>query len=328
MIFIFKKIGRVFKKVISKFSPIIKFILKYFYGIALKIEDPFKKRRWLKRLFYLRQWVHPPRHIAKPQYGIAILKNRLRLKVNLSEMAGGNLFYYGDVSSLDKGELKTMELLIKEGGTVIDVGANMGLYTLFMSRLVGKEGVVYSLEPISFVYKLLENNKKLSSISNIILNRVAVSNYCGNMKLLLNAQSGLTSQRQTMRGEGIIGEEIVECVTLDKFMSANNINRVDFLKIDVEGSEKDVLEGCKKLLEEQKDLILMVELDKENDEINGNLRKEVVDRMYKIGYEAWIIDRKSLRLKRIAGNENNYFGINFIFIKPQNRRYNLLKLNI
>lgn len=133
--------------------------------------------------------------------------------------------------------------LLKPGMTFCDVGANLGIFTLLASRLVGPQGRVFAFEPIPENYTVLDRNIKLNDATNVSLICKAVSDKNGTTPIFLSIDSGshsISSKPATSNGNQLD----VEMVRLD---SMSEIPRIDLLKIDVEGAELEVLAGLGEL---------------------------------------------------------------------------------
>jgi len=147
---------------------------------------------------------------------------------------------------------KVVKSLVKQGMTFIDVGANVGYYTLLAAGLVGERGAVYSFEPESKNYQDLTVNTNLNNFENVHLSQVAVSNQDGMAKLFV---SNVSSGRHS-----IVYDRQLKCdkvpvkmVKLDSVLS-----KCDFIKIDTEGNDMQVIEGAENLIKNNP--IVMMEL--------------------------------------------------------------------
>lgn len=141
---------------------------------------------------------------------------------------------------------------VKPGSTVVDIGANVGYFTLLFARLVGDSGRVIAFEPDERVFPILKENVRMNNYHNISLDRRAVSDCDGQQKFFISShlsRSGLTARRNTKT----ITE--VETVKLDNL----NLEQVDWVKIDVEGSEISVLKGMKSTISKNPDIRLIIE---------------------------------------------------------------------
>lgn len=138
---------------------------------------------------------------------------------------------------------------IQAGMTVIDIGANVGVYTFSAALKVGSQGKVIAIEPFSNCVNYLEKTCQENHLSQVVIHRAAASNCNSTVKLLLHTASELneviSSDTQNIT-EGSFEE--VPCLTLDHLIAEQQLERVDILKIDAENHELAVLEGSKNLL--------------------------------------------------------------------------------
>jgi len=145
--------------------------------------------------------------------------------------------------------------VITEGDTVLDIGANIGYYALLESRLVGKPGHIYALEPVQKNFNMLRKNIELNDIQNIETHRLAVSNTTGETTINVGEKgnwSSLTSQE----GHVYTGTESVRMVTVDSFLNDKKTPRL--IRMDVEGYEHAIVEGMKETM--KRDVALFIEV--------------------------------------------------------------------
>ena len=144
---------------------------------------------------------------------------------------------------------------IRPGMTVLDVGANVGELTSLFSRFVTPGGSVHAFEPVDLAFERLEAVVSALGRPNVVLNRLAVSAESGSIVLNLYDEEHLswsTVAARPIRKGGAdvlpVGREEVPSVSLDDYCAERSIDRIDLLKIDVEGAELDVLRGSERLL--------------------------------------------------------------------------------
>lgn len=145
---------------------------------------------------------------------------------------------------------------IREGMTVIDVGANAGVYTFSAAHRVGKTGKVIAIEPFSQCIQLLEETCRVNQFSWVYPCGGAASNQAGNVYLSLYQASELNevvTDENQLKSDNY---EQVPCFTLDSLIDTYQLERVDLLKIDAEGHEVPVLEGSQLLIERFSPIIL------------------------------------------------------------------------
>jgi FkbM family methyltransferase len=149
-------------------------------------------------------------------------------------------------------EQKLVEQLVPSGGTAIDVGANVGLYTITLARLVGPKGRVISYEPEAD--NLIANTARLVQVT---VRCAVVSEVEGLVSFRHHRSSSLS--RVISKSEAIGRDLQVASVTLDAEVSRLGLGGIDFLKIDTEGSEGDVFAGARRLLSEASAPVILFE---------------------------------------------------------------------
>jgi FkbM family methyltransferase len=151
----------------------------------------------------------------------------------------------------------------KKGDTVIDIGAAFGLYTITSSRQVGPNGKVIAIEAHPDSFEMLNRNIKLNGLTNVTILNYAV--YSRKMKVKIYSNYTIMSER--IREEKV-KEKFVEvnADTLDNILQQNGIRqeRVNWIKIDVEGAEFEVLKGAHNTLSNSKDIALYIEIHGQN----------------------------------------------------------------
>jgi len=146
---------------------------------------------------------------------------------------------------------------VEPGSVVVDVGAYIGRYALVAAR---KGAKVIAIEPDPANFSLLESNIRLNGLLNVTTLRVAVSNRGGTLPLYVAAGSSRSmSSLETDWTKHTATPDIeVKCETLDRVVESLGLERIDWLKIDVEGHEVPVLEGARRALRKVDHLILEV----------------------------------------------------------------------
>src|ERR687893_730507 len=156
----------------------------------------------------------------------------------------------------------------KEGDTVVDIGAHMGRYTITSSKSVGESGRVIAVEAHPYNFRLLQDNLRLNKLTNVCALNLAVYSKKARLKLYLPDEdlgytghhSLMTNYLATKYSEEIERRFIeVEADTLDNLLKARGINQVNWIKIDVEGAEYEVLKGAREVLSSE-NVSLLVEI--------------------------------------------------------------------
>ena len=203
---------------------------------------------------------------------------------------------------------------IKNGMNVIDVGANLGLYSLFFSELVGPEGKVFAFEPDTILFNSLKDNLRLNGILNVEIFNFALGSEQGKMKLYCSSIN--SGDNRLTRTVSLPFYKSFE-VNVERLDTLLKDQHVDFVKIDVQGWEFDVLQGMNQLLHKNSSIIVFFEFWPEGLKHAGrepiellNLLKEYGFTIYKVDgrheYEMHYVGRDS---KSIDGRR---WGVNLI----------------
>jgi len=142
---------------------------------------------------------------------------------------------------------------INKGDTVIDVGANIGFFSLLAAKKIGSRGKIFAIEPLKQANNWLKKNLKLNSFENYKVLEVAVGEKQGTMKMYKKSKSAeMIILDPTVSKDDLLicGEINIE--TIDNIISTKKIEKVNLLKIDVEGFEHEVLLGCKESFKAKK----------------------------------------------------------------------------
>jgi FkbM family methyltransferase len=176
----------------------------------------------------------------------------------------------------------------KEGDVVVDVGSHIGRYTLISSRLVGPYGKVVAIEAHPGNYEMLNRNIKLNKLTNVIPLNFAVYSNETKVKLFLPDENlGYTMHHSIMLERvGETGKKFIEinAYTLDHLLHKQNGIRpedVNWIKIDVEGAEYEVLKGATDILSKSKDIALLIEVH--NLHI-GSLHRPIMELLRSYGF--------------------------------------------
>jgi FkbM family methyltransferase len=146
--------------------------------------------------------------------------------------------------------------LVRKGDTYVDIGANVGYYTVLASHLVGEEGRVIAFEPDPVSFRILEKNVLLNGLTNVTLEQKAVSNEKGVLQLFIAGDNkGDHRIYQTEEGRPAID---IEAVKLDDYF-ADDSGSVDFVKIDTQGAEGIILEGMAGVIKDNDDIVMAIE---------------------------------------------------------------------
>jgi len=181
-------------------------------------------------------------------------------------LVNGFKMYLDPTDALDLRKNKTFEKFetelvkkeIKKGDIVLDIGANIGYYTLVFSQIVGTEGRVFAFEPDPNNFALLKKNIEINNLKNVVLIQKAVSDVSNPLSLYL---CDYNHAQHRIYPSSRCNEKItVESTIIDDYFSEKEFcNKINFVKIDVEGAEYDVIEGMQKTLKSNPELKILCE---------------------------------------------------------------------
>lgn len=138
-----------------------------------------------------------------------------------------------------------LRAFVQQGDVVLDIGANIGYYTLLLSRWVGREGLVLAVEPHPDNFHLLEWNLQLNNVTNVKTKQVAVSDTVGTAVLFVGEGSNWHSLLPTER----VTDKTIPVATVTIDALADEIGfPITLLRMDIEGMEAAALRGAEKVL--------------------------------------------------------------------------------
>lgn len=139
------------------------------------------------------------------------------------------------------------------GSIAVDVGAHKGAYLYWMRKIVGPEGRVFAFEPQPQLAEILRKIVAYKRWSNVVIENLGVSSQSGTMTLHVPVSSTGTSPGASLCPKAHESNSktyrAVEVVTLDEYFAQKNVDRIDFLKCDVEGHELEVFRGASNILQ-------------------------------------------------------------------------------
>lgn len=154
-------------------------------------------------------------------------------------------------------ERKAQALMVKHvtaRSIVYDVGANYGIHTLLMARLAA-HGRIYAFEPVPRIFRSLEENVRLNDFPNVNCVSAALSSRTGTETFVLGHHDGAGHLHQA---NAVSGETLtVETIALDDFVYGSGNPPPNFMKIDVEGAESEVLLGGTRTLQQARPILLV-----------------------------------------------------------------------
>jgi FkbM family methyltransferase len=229
-----------------------------------------------------------------------------------NDFIGAALFCGG----FENTECSFVERFLNPGMTVLDVGAHHGFYTLLASRKVGSQGRVLAVEASPRESKKLQLHLAINRCKNVQLECCALGEAEGRAQLhvVLGGQSGRSSFRNPGASEPTVTIPVhIKC--LDSMLAAHDIERVDFMKVDVEGGELSVLKGGIELLSRRPRPVILLEVQDVRTREWGYPAREIVQFLSTNGYH-WFRPLLGGTLEPIAADAQEYDG-NFVAVPEE-----------
>jgi FkbM family methyltransferase len=217
---------------------------------------------------------------------------RIQLGSDFSRM----LFVGGD---FEPNELTLLDRNLMEGMTFVDVGAHVGCYAIFASTKVGSTGRVIAIEPSRREADRLVTNIELNDQSNVTQVVAALSDTNGTASLHVaqDEHSGHNSLGTFLHEDVVeFRVESVATMTLDQLVQDHRLDRVDVVKLDVEGWERTVLNGARRSLIQYRPLVIFESFASDVDQYDDRVLEELA----LLGYETCWLDKETALPTRTA----------------------------
>lgn len=215
--------------------------------------------------------------------------------------------------------------VLRPGMVFVDVGANLGYYTLLAAKSVGSEGRVHAFEPAPVQFEHLSLNVEVNGGTNVVLNDCALAEGDGKeVKLFL--ADGWNHGTHSL-GQGV-GEQrricTVRCTSLDEYVARHSITRLDVMKMDVEGAELRVLRGSVRTIERLKPQVVVFEACEALARSLGDSTREVKEFLEARGYVIFRLDAAFELLRANASEEEAYANLVAIHFRADSLCYKAL----
>ncbi|MCW3123116.1 MAG: methyltransferase, FkbM family domain protein [Flavipsychrobacter sp.] len=195
--------------------------------------------------------------------------------INTKDLIGWKIFFTGEY---ERGTNRVLEQYVKEGDIVIEAGANLGSETVLLSKMVGK-GRVYGFEPNPYTFDRLKTNVAINELTNVEVFDIAMGEKNGSISFNIYPKNFCNAGMSSKYMETPLTRKItVQQQTLDSFVKAHNISKVDFLKMDIQGAEMDLLKGAGETMAKYKPKVFLEALEVYNDV------KAMYEELKKYGY--------------------------------------------
>lgn len=252
---------------------------------SLRVAKLMGRKMLVKSYLRLLQWLGR-RSVA------VTLQSGCQLKVRLNDQLARQIL---SDQAFEHSVLKRIRSSVQDGMVVLDVGANIGYYTVQFAAWVGPTGQVIAFEPNPAMLAELERNVRLNGLRNVIIKPVALSNRAGEVEFHC-PPAGHEGHGSFHPNETFATASTIKVPTrrLDDVLADLGIDAADFIKIDVEGAERSIFQGATKLLTGSRKPTMIFECAEITCHAFGHcvldVLREIADRGYQleeIDYSMW-----------------------------------------
>jgi FkbM family methyltransferase len=232
--------------------------------------------------------------------------------------------FLAEAAVLERATSRLLDLTLREGMTFVDVGANIGLYTLHGARRVGPTGAVVALEPMPTLFRLLQKTVRINERENICnCINIAVSSADGVATLEGTKYCGYNPLNQPVNEEAK-AEFQVRTARLDDVLQG--ARRVDVVKIDAGGAELAVLEGMNQVLANHREIVLIVEYGVPQLQRLGISPGEWFGRFFAHGLSLFAFDEQTGAWRQIAEVHAVKLPSTIVaFVRPGTNQWTILR---
>ncbi len=251
----------------------------------------------------------PHRLSRIPNSNLAIFELPSQVKIVLpDDLAQITPYVIAEQGDWFEEEIRFVRHYLKPGMRILDIGANFGTYSLTAARCVGENGKVWSLEPIPSVGELLRKSVLENEYENVSVHQLALSNSDGVVRFNVSSNTELSAIASESDAASTIE---VETRSLDSFAKKENLSKIDFLKLDAEGVEVDIIKNGQKFLTEESPLALL-EIKKDNEHDLAAFRE-----IKALGYQGYLLLPEHRLLVPVDENDNlDTFWLNLFVCRP------------
>jgi FkbM family methyltransferase len=211
----------------------------------------------------------------------------------------------------EAGEAHLLKSLIGPGDTVLDVGANVGFYTIGLAKTVPMVRIV-AFEPLPQTFEYLSKNLELNGITNAEINNFGLSDEDDEKVFFFSPQYSVNASAACLADRADNEKIVCRVRRLDDFVASRDII-VDFIKCDVEGAELSVFRGGVETLRRDKPII-MTEMLRKWSACFGYHPNDIIELLAGLGYQCFVSD--SERLRRFLAMDESTVETNFFFLHP------------
>ncbi|HMF72749.1 MAG TPA: FkbM family methyltransferase [Flavitalea sp.] len=259
---------------------------KHFYGVHDRLIQPYRLFSGVnKRITY---------------------RKNILLDLDIDDWIQQHLYFLGEY---EEKEIRFLISVLEPGDVFIDLGANIGLFSLVASSIITDAGKVYAFEPYSENFVRLKHHLQLNQCTNVIAEQSAVSDRAGTIDLKGDRSSsnkGMISQYN----KTFTVSETVPCLALDKYYSDKIKTSVKCIKLDIEGGELNAIRGMAGILRIDKP-ILLIEVNDEILKMAGSSAVDLERELSLFNYSKYYLDKGG---RLISSKMDDDHSFNCVFV--------------
>ncbi len=198
----------------------------------------------------------------------------------------------------ERGEVRFLQSIAQKGMVVVEVGGHTGLTAVAIGKQIGREGILFCFEPLPKYFEMLQKNIISNGLDNIQLSQLAVTDRTGYARFNENGDASRIDFQQ--------GKARVTTTNLDTFLRKREIENIDLLSMDCEGSEFMALKGAEKILRNSH-VQIFVEIHHNFLEEMEHSVNDIVAYLKELGFKINTVDLNTLKLGK------NFKGCEYIY---------------
>ncbi len=245
----------------------------------------------------------------------------IKITLALDEHMSSQIFWYG---SYNRDILIVLDRILKPGMVVVDIGSNIGEITLFAAKHVGRSGRVYAFEADGDIADRLGSTVAANEFSQVVIVPHGVSDHVGSAPIFgikgVFSDGSRNTALTTLYASEIRSRVIntIPLTTLDTYFQEAAPDRIDVVKIDIEGAELPALRGSRRVLERYRPW-LIIEVQAETSGTAGYAQGDILSFLKGFGYRFEIIGRKG-KMRPVTADTLGHFQ-NVLCLPPDGARH-------
>ena len=250
---------------------------------------------------------------------ISETKHGFLMKLNLENKEHQRIYFYGEHD--ERYEIKLLQKIIQSGDICYDIGANIGFYSLYFDTLSKQKGKTICFEPASTAYEYLQANIKLNNRNSTVTEyKIGVGKDSKKERIYYPTHGTAAGTASIKYQNHDFKSEVITIDSIDSLMDKLNIPVPDFVKIDVEGYQQEVLEGGVKLFGQHAPIIMaeLKDIEDKNDPDLDHIQALIQD----LGYLIFEIKKGYLKkCERVKYAKRR----NFLLVKDNSEKFSRIE---